>query len=100
MFQKHVIPLSALLAVGLLGGCAGTKPAPESPQDPIAVRLAFQPAIGMERAAVESLLGEPSHRGRTKEGHLHCMYLVGVPDEMIYRSVIYDADGKVIRWYR
>ena len=69
----------------------------------------------MTRHAVEDVIGEPVHFGRTKTGNLICMYsFQGVESPRITdaryqtaygkgydakRSVVYDRDNNVISWY-
>jgi hypothetical protein len=104
-----------LLGVGLLGGCRTMAPEPSPEVAVMQSKVGLLPEKGMSRIKVESVLGEPAHESRTKDGLEYAMYtiasepgtLVKAADSGIaygegfedWRSVIYDRHGKVVDWY-
>lgn len=68
--------------------------------DMVELRTNFMPAEGMHRVDVESVLGNPTWTGRTKDGEKIALYQVEGAPEGVIRSIVYDRSGNVLRVYR
>lgn len=104
------------IVLAALVGCGGSKPEVLSPQEQEFRRqITFMPERGMPRSTVETFLGQPEHRGRTKSGLEYRMYAIDpgeglamkdldtdqlyTKDFAIRRSIVFDRDGRVLEWY-
>lgn len=114
---RRVFSGGVFLLAMLAGGCTHlgilsfTDRASEGPEsfEPHEIQQSFVPIGGMTRNQVESILGEPDHSGRTKEGLHLLVWRVEweKPREgrdpvrmRHHQSIEFDGDWRVVRAYR